>query len=140
MTKLTKSTIQVISGNPGKFGGELMQLLSEIRIQTHVWHLQTKVHSQHISLNDIYVDIVDLTDSIIEVYQGFHNTRIVGNMNISIDSNWSENKPTIYLKSINTKLEKVSNHKYMQNGSLVNLMDEIKGLINKTLYLLSLKH
>lgn len=127
-------------GNAGSFGGQLMQILSESQIQSHVWHLQTTLYSQHKALNKYYDSIVDLKDSLLETYQGLHGTRISGNMDMKIDSSWSESKPAGYFKSLRGKLDGMYSNQYITPGSLRNIMDEIIALVAKTEYLLSLKH
>jgi hypothetical protein len=37
---------------------------------THIHHLQTTSYSQHVALGEFYDEIVELTDGLIEVYQG----------------------------------------------------------------------
>lgn len=44
--------------------------LLEARISYHIMHLQTNSYAQHIALNDLYSNIVEYTDRIIETYQG----------------------------------------------------------------------
>lgn len=127
-------------GNAGSFGGQLMQVLSESQIQAHVWHLQGTLYSQHMALNNYYDSIVDLKDSLLETYQGLHGTRISGNMDMKIDSSWSESKPAGYFKSLRSKLDGMYSNQYVTPGSLKNIMDEIIALVAKTEYLLSLKH
>lgn len=130
---------KLMQNNPAKFGGKLMQVLSESNIQSHVWHLQTKAYSQHMALNNYYDCIVGLTDSLLETYQGLHNTRISGSIVINIDSNWTELKVTPYFKALRTTLMKMYTDKNLEAGCVKNIMDEILALIDKTLYLLSLK-
>lgn len=128
------------SNSAGPFGGQLMQLLSESNIQSHVWHLQTTLYSQHMALDNYYDSIVGLTDTLLEEYQGLHGVRISGSMDIKIDSSYSESKPAAYFKTLKGKLDEMYKNQYVQPGSLKNVMDEIIGLVAKTEYLLSLKH
>lgn len=127
------------SNTPAAFGGKLMKTLSEANIQTHVWHLQTNSYAQHMALGGFYDCIVDLTDSLLEVYQGLHNVKVSGNMDIKIDSNYTSTKPTAYLNTLKGVMEEMYDHKYLDAGCVANVMDEIMALIDKTLYLLTLK-
>jgi len=49
---------------------EFASLLFDIEINSHIAHLQTDKYSDHMALNSLYVDIVDLRDRFIESYQG----------------------------------------------------------------------
>ena len=121
-----------------EFGGELMKFLSQANIQTRVWHLQTTSYAQHVALNGFYDGIGDLQDTLIETYQGYYKSRIGGNMNFNIDSEWDESKPKEYLQMLNNYLHDAYTDKLMQPGCLKNIMDEITALVDKTLYLLTL--
>jgi hypothetical protein len=136
---MEQQIIKMMKGNPSVFGGQLMQVLTESGVQSHVWHLQTKSYEQHMALNNYYSSIPEHIDTIIEIYQGLHGVRITGNMDIKIDSTWAENKPAEYFKNLRTKLETMYNNENMSHGSLKNLMDGIIELVAKTSYLLTLK-
>jgi hypothetical protein len=41
---------------------------------THIQHLQTRSFAQHEALGEFYDEIVDLTDALIEIYQGKNKT------------------------------------------------------------------
>ena len=49
---------------------KLVSYLFHSRTQAHVFHLQTPSFAAHKSLNDYYDEIVELTDGLIESYQG----------------------------------------------------------------------
>lgn len=128
------------NNNAASFGGQMMKVLTESGIQSHVWHLQGKLYSQHMALSNYYSSIPGLIDDLIETYQGLHGVRISGNMNLTIDSVWSETKPSLYFKTLRMNLDKLYQNEFLQPGSLKNIMDEIIGLVGKTEYLLSLKN
>jgi hypothetical protein len=138
--KMADMANKTSTGNAGSFAGQLMQVLSESEFQTHVWHLQTTMYSQHMALGGYYDAINGLKDSLIETYQGLHGVRVSGNMDIKIDSTWSESKVMPYFKSLRTKLDGMYTNHYLTPGSLKNIMDEIIALVGKTEYLLTLKH
>lgn len=126
------------SSSPANFGGKLMQILSESNIQTHVWHLQTKSYAQHMALGGFYDCIVGFTDSLLEIYQGHHGVKISGNIDIKIDSKYATAKPLAYMKKLKSNLDTLYNNKHLNENCLLAVMDEIMGLVDKTIYLLSL--
>jgi len=110
---------------PGKFIGMLFQS----RDAMHIAHLQTTSFAEHKALNHYYDGILDLTDKFSEVYFG-------------------RNKRTEIIIPESKNMEAISHLKDMQkmidgerenySSELQNIMDEMLGLINQTLYLLTL--
>ena len=49
---------------------KLVSCLFHSRTQVHVFHLQTNSYAEHKALNEYYDEIVDLTDGLIETFQG----------------------------------------------------------------------
>jgi len=137
--KMADMANKTSTGNAGSFAGQLMQVLSESHIQSHWWHLQCDVYSQHMALGNYYGAIEDLKDSLLETYQGLHGTRISGNGDMKIDTVWTAAKVLPYFKSLRTKLDGMYTNQYLTPGSLKNIMDEIIALVGKTEYLLTLK-
>jgi hypothetical protein len=110
-----------------KFIGTLFQS----RDMMHLQHLQTTSFAEHKALGHYYDEILELTDSFTEKYFG-RNKRIP----ITIP----ESKATdavIHLKSMQKLIEgEADSDKYPCD--LDNILDEMLGLVNKTLYLLTL--
>lgn len=109
-----------------------------VRDQAHLLHWQTKSYAEHKALGAFYEGWIDLVDDFVETYQGRYS-RIEGGVTITTQP-YSEGFSARYLEEI---------AKYLQNDArrilnptdtdLHNILDEMKGLVNKTLYLLSLK-
>lgn len=51
---------------------DFISSLFEIRINAHIAHLQTSSFAQHKALDELYSEIVGLTDSYVETYQGIY--------------------------------------------------------------------
>jgi hypothetical protein len=111
--------------NPGKFIGILFQS----RDAMHIAHLQTTSFAEHKALGAYYDGILDLTDKFTEVCFG-------RNKRIEIVIPESKNMESIsHLKEMQKIID--SEREYY-SSELQNIMDEMLGLINQTLYLLTL--
>ena len=108
-----------------KFIGTLFQS----RDAMHIAHLQTKSFAEHKALNAYYDGILDLTDSFTEKYFGRN-----GRVEIIIPESKVQDAVS-HLKSMQAIIE-VERDNY--SSDLQNIMDEMLGLVNETLYLLTL--
>ena len=110
---------------PSKFIGQLFHS----RDTMHIAHLQTTSFAEHKALNGYYDGILDLTDKFIEVYFGrFKRVEIVipeAKIQSSVE----------HLKELQQLIDGERNN---YPSELQNIMDEMLGLVDKTLYLLTL--
>lgn len=111
---------------PNKFIG----LLLHSRDAMHLAHWNSKSYSEHKTLDAYYSGILDLTDEFTEVLFGQR-----GRMNISVPEVELED-PTDHLTELRDTIEEERDN-YSTN--LQNTMDEMLSLIDRTLYLLTLK-
>ena len=111
---------------PNKFIG----LLLHSRDAMHLAHWNSKSYSEHKTLDAYYSGILDLTDEFTEVLFGQR-----GRMNISVPEVELED-PTDHLAELRDTIEEERDN-YSTN--LQNTMDEMLSLIERTLYLLTLK-
>lgn len=118
LPKLTKSN------KPEDFFGKLFQL----RDQIHLAHLSTKSYAQHVALGAYYDEILDLTDSLIESYQGKY-----GIVNISIPSA-TKVEPITTLKAIAILTDSGSVYNQFKETWIQNQLDEISQLTYQTIY------
>jgi len=110
---------------PGKFIGTLFHS----RDTMHIAHLQTTSFAEHKALNGYYDGILDLTDTFTEAYFGrFKRVEIVIPESKVMDA-------TSHLKELQSI---VDTERTNYPSEIQNIMDEILGLIDKTLYLLTL--
>ena len=110
---------------PGKFIGTLFQS----RDMMHIAHLQTTSFAEHKALNGYYDGILDLTDTFTEAYFGRNKrVEIIIPESKNMDS-------TTHLKELQSIVDTERNN---YPSEIQNIMDEILGLIDKTLYLLTL--
>lgn len=113
--------------NPEQFFGKLFQ----IRDQIHLRHLRISgvgSYSQHIALNKFYDDILDLTDGLIESYQGKY-----GIINITIKESKDTDAISL-LKELVSLTDNGSVYKMFKETWLQNELDEISKLTYQTLY------
>lgn len=109
----------------GKFIGTLFQS----RDMMHLQHLQTTSFAEHKALGAYYDGILDLTDSFTEKYFG-RNKRIP----ITIPESKATD-PVSHLKSMQSLIEgEINNYP----ADLQNILQDMLGLVNETLYLLTL--
>jgi hypothetical protein len=108
-----------------KFIGTLFQS----RDMMHLQHLQTTSFAEHKALGAYYDGILELTDSFTEKYFG-RNKRIP----ITIPESKATDAVS-HLKSMQVLIEGESKN---YPCDLENIMQEMLGLVNETLYLLTL--
>jgi hypothetical protein len=108
-----------------KFIGTLFQS----RDVMHIAHLQTKSYAEHKALNAYYDGILDLTDSFTEKYFGRN-----GRVEIIIPEAKVQDAIS-HLKGMQVIIESERDN---YATDLQNIMDEMIGLVNETLYLLTL--
>ena len=110
---------------PSKFLGILFQS----RDMMHLTHLDTTSFAEHKALNAYYDSILDLTDSFIEKLFGRS-----GRIEIIIPESKKQDAIT-HLKGMQVIIEAERDN---YASDLQNIMDEMLGLVNGTLYLLTL--
>jgi hypothetical protein len=95
----------------------------------HIAHLQTRSFAEHKALNAYYDKILDLTDSFTEKFFGRN-----GRVEIVIPE--AKNQDSVsHMKGMQATLEAERDN---YASDLQNIMDEMLGLVNETLYLLTL--
>jgi len=110
---------------PGKLIGTLFQS----RDAMHIAHLQTTSFAEHKALNVYYDGILDLTDTFTEAYFGrFKRVEIIIPESKVLDA-------MSHLKELQSILDTERNN---YPSELQNIIDEMIGLVDKILYLLTL--
>jgi hypothetical protein len=110
---------------PGKFIGTLFQS----RDMMHIAHLQTTSFAEHKALNQYYDGILELTDSFTEKYFG-------KNKRVELIIPESKNMDAVsHLRELMSIMETERNN---YPSELQNIIDEMLGLVDEILYLLTL--
>lgn len=108
---------------------QLIGLLLQSRNSMHLAHWQSIKYGEHKTLDAYYNGILELTDSFVEKLFGQE-----GRFSIEVPASKSEN-PIPHLKKV---LRAITEERINYSSDLQNIMDEMLGLINETIYLLSL--
>lgn len=113
-------------------------ILFHARQQAHFWHLDTKTFSEHVALEKFYTEILELTDKLLEVFMGKGKRIDFGGVRMTFHA-YNREKMVEYLKKLVRYITRRKKSLKENDGDLNNIFEEILALINKTLYLLTLK-
>jgi hypothetical protein len=116
---------------------KVLSKLFEARDQVHLIHLNTQSYAEHKALNEFYEAWLDLLDSFTETYQGKYG-RIEGSIDIEIQTG-IESKDYLVQLMIFLNADIPTLYTGVIDSDLDNIVAEMKGLINRTLYKLTLK-
>jgi hypothetical protein len=112
--------------------GQFVSTLLASRTQAHIFHLQTPSFAAHKALNKFYDEIVDVTDGLVESYQGKYGI-ITGYGNIALQEYQSCEAIIVFFETLCMYVEK-SRQILPQDSYLQNQIDEIVALIKSTIY------
>ena len=117
--------------------GKLIALLLLSRDTAHRQHWNTESFATHKTLNEFYDSILELTDSLMEKYQGRNGRVEVPTLE---EKDTYSKDPISVLKKHLDWIEKARYDAVPQEDSaLQNILDEIVGQYLETLYLLTLE-
>lgn len=98
---------------------------------THILHLQSRSYSEHQALGAFYDEVVELTDGLIESYQGKH-----GLVQYPVEYTKPADTGLLELQALSVYVS--LNRSIIGNDSeLQNEVDSIMNLINSTIYKLT---
>ena len=97
---------------------------------THMQHLATKSYAQHVALGEFYNAIIELADTYAEAYSGAYQQIPI----TAYSNDFSVTKdPEAYLQMIKRYVD-VHRKDLPDDTALQNIVDEIVGQIDSTLY------
>lgn len=116
---------------------QVINKMFEARDCMHLVHLNTTSYAEHKALGKFYDGWLDLADSFIETYSGRYS-RIEGELKIEVASDYNA---VDYLQKLRAfvQIEAASIIAPTLDSDLANILADMLGLINHTLYLLTLK-
>ena len=107
---------------------ELFGTLQESMVQTWRNHLKTNKYSEHIALDEYYSEIVDKVDALIENWMGSHE-KVEEYINLLDEDEYDSVE---YLEDLREIV--VEGRELMDSSELESCVDDILGLIDRTLY------
>lgn len=114
-------------------------VLFHARQQAHFWHLDTKSYAEHKNLDNFYTELLDLIDSLLETYLGKGKRIDFGQVRMTFHK-YSHDKMIEYFKKLARYVARAKKSmSESTDGDVMNIMDEILALINRTLYMFTLK-
>lgn len=110
---------------------KFISTLFHSRDQAHVFHLQTGSYASHKALNEYYDDVIELIDSYVETFQGRYGI-LTGYppMGRFLEGDSEVLKYFMALQ----KFVDTTRTSLPEDTDLNNIVDEISGLINSTVY------
>lgn len=116
---------------------ELLCEMLEASAQAKVFHWQTSSFAEHEALGEFYEGFNDLMDKFIEAYQGCYGRIMVGcDMEVKP---YTMDAPVAFLQSFKGYISSEARMCVLGNSALSNILDEINGLVEQTLYRLTFK-
>lgn len=110
---------------------ELVGVLLKARTVAHVEHWATDSFSVHMALQGFYEGISDLMDRFVEAYQGYYDARV----SPPIEGGKPAGRP---VDALERDLEAIERLRYQavpeDETCLQNIIDEIEGLYQTTIY------
>jgi hypothetical protein len=132
----------------GERASEILEDMLTVQTQIRLYHWGTKVYSKHIASGELYSKIDSFLDKFVETYMGKFNGGLLKGlpfkyteMNLKllnfndVDIVSSLNEFKSFLGGVCKWLSIISSN---SNSDLKNMIDELMGEVNKTLYLFTL--
>lgn len=119
----------------------IVQRFITVQIQVKTFHWQTYSYSRHKSTDRLFENLLELVDQFVETYMGKSEKRLdfqKTNHTIRLQ-NISEKKIVYILKQFAIFLTNLDNREKHLTSDLLNIRDEMLGVVHQTLYLLTLK-
>jgi hypothetical protein len=116
---------------------ELLCEMLEASAQAKVYHFQTSSFAEHEALGEFYEAFNPLMDKFIESYQGCYG-RIMMGCDLEVKP-YTMDAPVAFLESFKSYISGGARMLVLGNSALSNILDEINGLVEQTLYRLTFK-
>jgi len=116
---------------------ELLCEMLEASVQAKVFHWQTSSFAEHEAMEMFYDGFNGLMDKFIEAYQGCYG-RIMLGCELEVKP-YTMDAPMAFMTSFKEYVSGEARMLVMGNSALLNILDEIKGLTEQTLYRLTFK-
>lgn len=132
------------SSSSQQSGGKLISFFFQLSNQVKLYHWQTRSYARHTASDKLHAEIAETSDKFMEVYAGKYGrtalklTDAVASVKVY---NLTDAQMTAYLSKVGEFLSKelpglIDSAK---DTDLLNLRDELLGIINQSLYLFGLE-
>ena len=116
----------------------LVELFLTLQNQLRIYHWQTKSFAEHNAFGDTYSELDGLIDEFMEIYIGKNERPVAKDkFNISL-MNLADNKVNVIDAFIDVLSQDLRQALDERDTDLLNIRDEMTGLLNKLKYLLTL--
>jgi len=117
-----------------------VNLFLGLHAQLKIFHWQTKGYARHQSFAEVRSQLDDLVDEFVEQAMGQYGRFVLDEESSTLKLvNLSEVKPVEMAETICTALKQMTQDIDSEDTNLLNLRDEILGLVQKMKYLLTLE-
>jgi hypothetical protein len=116
---------------------ELLCEMLEASAQAKVFHWQTSSFAEHEAMGEFYEGFNDLMDKFIESYQGCYG-RIMMGCDMEVKP-YTLDAPITFLEEFKSYISGGARMLVIGNSALTNILDEINGLVEQTIYRLTFK-
>jgi len=129
---------------------EILRMLLHFQNQVRLYHWSTKLYPRHVASGDLYEKIDGFNDKFVEIYQGkFNGPHLKGVVPFKYDRivldlhNMDDKSIVEALNEFKSFLADdlynwLSSMPHHSNTDLKNLVDDLMGNVNQTLYLFTL--
>jgi hypothetical protein len=116
---------------------ELLCEMLEASAQAKVFHWQTSSFVEHEALGEFYDKFNMLMDKFFKAYQGSYGRIMIGSeMEVKP---YTLDAPVTFLESFKSYISGSARMLVMGNSSLTNILNDIAGLVDRTIYKLTFK-
>lgn len=117
-----------------------LEMLNTVKL----YHWKTIKYAEHKATDELYDDLNGKIDAFVEVLMGKDGSRInlFGKKSLKLQDFNNSNSFKLYIEKAKKYLVKMTESKNIgttENSDLLNIRDEILGILNKFTYLLTLK-
>ena len=115
----------------------LIHDLLEFSAQVKLYHWQTKVYARHVASDKLFGEINSLIDQFVEVYIGKYGRPALAKatQTLKLDNLTDATMVTYLNKWVTYLQDRLPEQIEKKDTDLLNIRDEMLGLINNTLYL-----
>lgn len=121
----------------------IVNIQANVLPQIKFWHWQTTTNASHVALGDLHDALVASIDNVVESFQGRTKSRIdVEGFKTAQLVNFKDPSQAVELLggTIEMTISQIEELKKLDTfGDIINLLEELNGILGRTMYLLTLK-